>query len=55
MMIGMLGLIVLVLFANIWYYEYQYRKPIKRDVDLIGPYFILERVRNVNRPDRRRW
>lgn len=49
MIIGMLGLIVVALFANIGYYEYMYIKRPKKDLDLTKGYFNLDRIRRGKR------
>lgn len=45
MLIGLLGAIFVALWINILYYETMYRKPIKKDKDLIPAYTRLERKR----------
>lgn len=45
MLIGIIGLVVFALFSNIGYYEFMYRKPIKKDKNLIPGYTILVRGR----------
>ena len=44
-MIGMLGLIVLGLFANILYYENLYKQPIKKDQDIMKGYLQVYRAK----------
>lgn len=43
MVIGMLGLIVIALFANIGYYEYRFPKDIEKDNDVMAGYLELYR------------
>lgn len=45
MLIGIVGLILVAVFGNIGYYEFMYKKPIKKDKDLIPGYTLLIRRR----------
>ncbi len=49
MIIGMLGLIVFALFANIIYYEFMHIKRPREDIDLTKGYFRLVRFRHGKR------
>lgn len=49
MIIGMFGLIIVALFANVWYYEYWYKKPIDKETSIVSGYRELVRIKNGRR------